>query len=80
MKELQPGVFRSCCREDRHPNNQINIKSKECNTVSLFIDYRVEGRITHRPCLYMYGYLEGIDMESYSKNQNRRIIEDKEAM
>ena len=27
MKELQPGIIRSCCRGDRHPNNQINIKS-----------------------------------------------------
>ena len=27
MKELQPSVIRSCCREDRHQNNQVDIKS-----------------------------------------------------
>ena len=28
MKELQPSVIQSCCREDRHRNNQVDIKSK----------------------------------------------------
>ena len=28
MKELQPSVLASCCREDRHANNQVDIKSK----------------------------------------------------
>ena len=27
MKELQPSVIQSCCREDRHWNNQVDIKS-----------------------------------------------------
>ena len=27
MKELQPSVIQSCCREDRHRNNQVDIKS-----------------------------------------------------
>ena len=33
VKELQPSVFTSCCREDRHVNNQIDIKSEEYNRV-----------------------------------------------
>ena len=28
VKELQPSVSASCCREDRHANNQVDIKSK----------------------------------------------------
>ena len=28
MKELQPSVIQSCCRGDRHRNNQVDIKSK----------------------------------------------------
>ena len=28
VKELQPSVSASCCREDRHVNNQVDIKSK----------------------------------------------------
>ena len=28
MKELQPSVSASCCRRDRHVNNQVDIKSK----------------------------------------------------
>ena len=35
MIELQPGVSQSCCREDRHRNNQVDIKSKEYNRVSM---------------------------------------------
>ena len=27
VKELQPSVIQSCCREDRHRNNQVDIKS-----------------------------------------------------
>ena len=34
VKELQPGASRSCCREDGHPNNKINIKSREYNKSS----------------------------------------------
>ena len=60
MKELQPGVIRSCCREDRHLNNQIDIKPKATTEyLQLFIYYRVKGRGAHRPCLYMYGYQFG---------------------
>ena len=28
VKELQPSVSASCCSEDRHANNQVDIKSK----------------------------------------------------
>ena len=28
VKELQPSVIQSCCREDRHRNNQVDIKSE----------------------------------------------------
>ena len=28
VKELQPSVIQSCCSEDRHRNNQVDIKSK----------------------------------------------------
>ena len=34
VKELQPNVITSCCRGDRHVNNQVDIKSKEYNRVS----------------------------------------------
>ena len=27
VKELQPSVIQSCCRGDRHRNNQVDIKS-----------------------------------------------------
>ena len=57
MKELQPSVITSCCREDRHANNQVDIKSKATTEyLQMLIYYKVEGRSTHRPCLYMYGY------------------------
>ena len=36
MKELQPSVSVSCCREDRHVNNQVDIKSKD-NKVSTVV-------------------------------------------
>ena len=60
VKELQPSVITSCCRKDRHVNNQVDIKSKATTEyLWVLIYYRVEGRGVHRPCLYMYGYLEG---------------------
>ena len=34
MKELQPSVIRSCCREDRHQNNQVDIKSGATTNLS----------------------------------------------
>ena len=41
-------------------NNQVDIKSKEYNTVSTgSLYYRVKGRGAHRPCLYIFGYPEG---------------------
>ena len=46
----------------------------------MLIYYRVEGRIMHRPCLYMYAINLVVDMESYSKSLNRKIIVDKGAV
>ena len=60
MKELQPSVIQSCCREDRHRNNQVDIKSKATTQyLWVLIYYRVKGRSAHRPCMYMFGYPEG---------------------
>ena len=60
VKELQPSVIQSCCREDRHQNNQVDIKSKATTQyLRVLIYYKVEGRGTHRPCLYMCGYPKG---------------------
>ena len=65
VKELQPSVLASCCREDRHANNQVDIKSKATtNYLRRYIYYRVEGRGMHRPCLYMCGYSRRVDNES----------------
>ena len=68
VKELQPGVIRSCCREDRHPNNQINIKSKATTKyLQMLIYYRVEGRAcTDHVCICMAIDL-AVDKELYPK-------------
>ena len=64
MKELQPSVSASCCRRDRHVNNQVDIKSKATTQyLQILIYYRVKGKGVHRPCLYMYGYQLGVDRE-----------------
>ena len=68
MKELQPSVITSCCREDRHVNNQVDIKSKAiAEYLQMLIYYRVKGRSVHRPCLYMYGYQLRGRYKSYTK-------------
>ena len=60
MKELQPSVLASCCRRDRHANNQVDIKSRATKQyLQVLIYYRVKGRGAHRPCMYMFDYLEG---------------------
>ena len=55
MKELQPSVSASCCRGDRHVNNQVDIKSKATTKYLLMLIYSQNGahRPVHRPCLYM---------------------------
>ena len=41
VKELQPSVIQSCCREDRHRNNQVDIKSKATtNYLRRYIYYK----------------------------------------
>ena len=48
MKELQPSVIQSCCREDRHWNNQIDIKSEATTKyLRVLIYYRGKGRGAH---------------------------------
>ena len=66
MKELQPSVSASCCREDRHANNQVDIKSKATtNYLWQYIYYREDAhKPAHGPCLYMCGYSQGVDNES----------------
>ena len=60
VKELQPSVSASCCRGDRHANNQVDIKSRVTTQyLRVLIYYRVKGRGMHRPCMYMFGYPEG---------------------
>ena len=61
MKELQPSVSASCCRRDRHVNNQVDIKSKATmNYLQRYIYYKGNAhRPVHGPCLYMLGYSEG---------------------
>ena len=47
MKELQPSVSASCCRGDRHANNQVDIKSRATtNYLQRYIYYKGD---VHRP-------------------------------
>ena len=78
MKELQPSVIQSCCREDRHWNNQVDIKSK-ATTKYLWRYIYYKGNAhgpAHRPCLYMFLSTWG-RYGVITKNQNKRIIKDK---
>ena len=68
VKELQPSVSASCCRRDRHANNQVGIKSKATTKyLQMLIYYRVEGRAcTDHVCICMAIDL-AVDKELYPK-------------
>ena len=78
MKELQPSVSASCCRGDRHVNNQVDIKSKATTRYLKILIYSQNSayRPAHRPCLYML-VSTWWQIRVITKNLNRMIIEDK---
>ena len=78
MKELQPSVSASCCRGDRHANNQVDIKSKATTKYLLIFIYlqNCAHRPAHGPCLYIL-VSTWWQIRVITKNLNRMIIEDK---
>ena len=78
MKELQPSVSASCCRGDRHANNQVDIKSKATTKYLLYFIYLQNSahRPAHGPYLYML-VSTWWQIRVITKNLNRMIIEDK---
>ena len=61
VKELQPSVLTSCCREDRHANNQVDIKSKATTNYLWRYIYQTGMRTDHVcTCLVTLG----VDNES----------------
>ena len=78
MKELQPSVSASCCREDRHANNQVDIKSKAATKYLLYFIYLQNSahRPAHGPYLYML-VSTWWQIRVIAKNLNKTIIEDK---
>ena len=78
MKELQPSVSTSCCREDRHVNNQVDIKSKATTKYLLIFIYSQNcvHRPVHRPCLYML-VSTWWQIRVIAKNLNKTIAKDK---
>ena len=78
MKELQPSVSASCCRRDRHANNQVDIKSKATTKYLLYFIYsqNCAHGPAHGPCLYML-VSTWWQIRVITKNLNKTIIEDK---
>ena len=78
MKELQPSVSTSCCRGDRHANNQVDIRSKATTKYLLIFIYSQNSahRPAHGPCLYML-VSTWWQIRVITKNLNKTIVEDK---